>query len=150
MILHMGVRTTSLIRVARKSLRPEEEEATAICELLYAVNRECEFGGEVYDHSMVVHYFDQDESTSRREVLVPVRGDVEGVETSTLPSMRVAFLVFKGADATVEERYEQLQDYIKVADLEPEGCIRSIEVMYVPESVDEQDYTMEIMVPVTN
>jgi effector-binding domain-containing protein len=62
----------------------------------------------------------------------------------------VAFLVFKGTDATVEERYEQLQDYIKAAGLEPEGDIRSIEVMYVPESVDEQDYTMEIMVPVAN
>jgi effector-binding domain-containing protein len=150
MILHMGVRTTSPFRVAHRSLRPGEEEAAAIYDLLCAINRECEFGGAVLDHSMIVHYFDQEESTIKREALIPVRGEVEGVETRTLPSMRVAFLVFKGTDATVEERYEQLQDYIKAAGLEPEGDIRSIEVMYVPESVDEQDYTMEIMVPVAN
>ena len=150
MILHMGVRTTSPIRVAHRSLRPGEEEAAAIYDLLCAVNRECEFGGEVLDHSMVVRYFDQEESTGRREVLVPIRGEVDGVETRTLPSMRVAFLVFKGTDATVEERHEQLRGYIKAAGLEAEGEIRSIEVMYVPESVDEQDYTMEIMVPLAN
>jgi effector-binding domain-containing protein len=149
MILHMGVRTTSPIRVAYRSLRPGEEEATAIYDLLCAVNRECEFGSEILDHSMVVRYFDQ-ESTGRREVLIPVRGEVEGVETRTLPSMRVAFLVFKGTDTTVEERYEQLQGYIKAAGLETEVEIRCIEVMYVPESVDEQDYTMEIMVPLVN
>jgi effector-binding domain-containing protein len=150
MILHMGVRTTSPIRVAHRSLRPGEEEAAAIYDLLCTVNGECEFGGEVLDHSMVVHYMNQDESPGRREVLIPVRGEVHGVETSKLPSMRAAFIVFKGTDATMEEMFEQLQDYIKTAGLITEGEIRSIEVMYVPESVDEQDYTMEIMVPLTN
>ena len=150
MILHMGVRTTSPIRLAHRNLRPGEKEAAAIYDLLCTVNRECEFGGEGLNHSMVVRYFDQEESTCRREVLIPVSGEVESVETKTLPSMRVAFLVFKGTDATVEERYEQLQGYVKAAGLETEGEIRTIEVMYVPESMDEQDYTMEIMVPLAN
>jgi hypothetical protein len=150
MILHMGVRTTSPISVVHRSLRPGEEEAAAIYDLLCAVNRGCEFGGEVLDHSMVVHYMNQGEIPGRREVLIPVRGEVHCVETRKLPSMRVAFIVFKGTDATMEERYKQLLDYIKAAGLETEGEIRSIEVMYVPESVDEQDYTMEIMVPLAN
>jgi effector-binding domain-containing protein len=150
MILHMGVRTTSPIRVAHRDLRSGESESAAIHDLLCAINREYELDGETYDHSMVVHYDDHRGASERREVVIPVRTEVDGVDTRTFPSMRVAFLVFKGTDATVEERYMQLMNYIKRSGLEPEGSIRSIEVMYVPESVDEQDYTMEIMVPLVS
>jgi effector-binding domain-containing protein len=146
----MGVRTTNPVKGAYRKLEPDDEEASAIYELLCKINDEYEFGEDVYYHSMVLHYDSPRMSNSKREIFIPVRANLKGVKTKTLPSMRVAFLVFKGTDASVQERYKQLRDYMKQTGLTPKGDIHSIEVMYVPESVDEQDYSIEIMIPITS
>jgi len=72
---------------------------------------------------------------------------VAGVETKVFPSVRAAFLVFTGTGITMEEYYKNLWDYIEEAGLEPSGDIYSVEIMYVPEDLDNADYTMEIMIP---
>ena len=147
MILNMGVRTTQQVRVACKSLSPDEEEAPAITELLGTLIKQNPYQFDIFDHSMVIHYDPPRTQNRRRELLKPVSRPVVGVETKELPSIRVVFLVFKGTDTTMEEYYEYLRDYMEQSDLEASREIYSVEIMYVPESVDEQDYTMEIMIP---
>ena len=147
MILHGGVRTTEPIRVAYKPLEPGENEAVAITELLGELTRLPGFQYEMYDHSMVVTYDHHGSPDPRREILIPVPQNVSGVETKVFPSVRAAFLVFAGTGITMEEYYKNLWDYIKEAGLEPSGDIYSVEIMYVPEDLDNADYTMEIMIP---
>ena len=147
MILHMGVRTTQPVQVAYKHLLPGEDEAPAIAELLGTLIRQNPYRYDVYDHSMVVHYDPPDTLNRRRELLIPVDGPMAGVETRELPSMRVIFLVFKGTDKTMEEYYDYLRGYMEQSGLEASREIYNVEIMYVPESVDEQDYTMVIMIP---
>jgi hypothetical protein len=146
MILNMGVRTTQQVRVACKSLSPDEEEAPAITELLGTLNKQNPHQFAISDYSMVIHYDPPGTQNRRRELLIPVYRPVVGVETKELPSIRVVFLVFKGTDTTMEY-YEYLRGYMEQSGLEASREIYSVEIMYVPESVDEQDYTMEIMIP---
>ncbi len=147
MILHMGVRTTEPVRVAYKELSPDEDEAPAVTELLSVLIRQNPYQYGVYDHSMVVHYDPPRTPNGRRELMIPVSRPVAEVETKEFPSMRGVFLVFKGTDKTMEEYYDYLREYIEQSGLVASDEVHSVEIMYVPESVDEQDYTMEIMIP---
>ena len=114
---------------------------------LGTLTRQNPYRYDVYDHSMVVHYDPPWRPNRRRELLIPVDMPMEGVETRKLLSMRVVFLVFKGTDKTMEEYYDYMRGYMAQSGLEASEEIYSVEIMYVPESVDEQDYTMEIMIP---
>ena len=147
MIINGGVRTTKSVRVAYRHLSPEEHEAKAITELLSMLTSLYGSYTMVYDHSIVVNYDPPGDFERKREVMIPVPHEIEGVETKIFPSLRAAFLVFKGAETSVEKYYSDLWDYIEEAGLEPSDEIYSIEIMYVPEDVDNVDYTMEIMIP---
>jgi len=147
MILHMGVRTTEPVRVAYKALSPDEDEAPAVAELLGVLIRQNPYQYGVYDHSIVVHYDPPGTPNGLRELMIPVSRPVAGVKTKEFPSMRGVFLVFKGTDKTMEEYYDYLREYIEQSGLVASDEVHSVEIMYVPESVDEQDYTMEIMIP---
>lgn len=150
MILFMGVRTTSPVMVAYKPIGQEEEETSAIADLLGKLISESGFHYGKYDHSMVVHYDPPGKSNDRREVLIAVDHGVEGVETRIFPSVRAAFIVFKDTDTTIERYYEQLLDYMEQVGLKASREIYSIEIMYVPEDLDEQDYLLEIMIPLAD
>ncbi|TET72144.1 hypothetical protein E3J39_03000 [Candidatus Bathyarchaeota archaeon] len=147
MILHMGVRTTEPVRVVYKALSPDEDEAPAVTELLDVLIRQNPYQYGVYDHSIVVLYDPPGTLNRRRELMIPVSKPVAGVETKEFPSMRGVFLVFKGTDKTMEEYYDILREYIEQSGFVASDEVHSVEIMYVPESVDEQDYTMEIMIP---
>lgn len=147
MILHIGVRTTDPVKVAYKPLESDEDETSAIADLLGKLTVYQSFDPRIYDHSMVVYYDPPGIPSPRRELLIPVPGDVQGVETRIFPSMRSAFIVFKGTEKTIEEYYELLQANIKEAGLVPRNDIHSIEIMYVPDDLDNADYTLEIMIP---
>jgi len=136
MILNMEVRTTQQVRVAYKSLSPDEEEAPAITELLGTLIKQNPYQFDIFDHSMVIHYDPPGTQNRSRELLIPVYRPVAGVE--------------KGTDTTMEEYYEHLRDYMEQSGLEASREIYSVEIMSVPESVDEQDYTMEIMIPLAS
>jgi effector-binding domain-containing protein len=150
MILHMGVRTTDATRVACRPLAPGEDEASAIIELLGTLSRRGGFHHRMYDHSIIVYYDPPGKSNIRRELLIPVSHEVGGVETKVFPSVRVAFLVFKHTDNSLEGYYDQLRSYMEQSGLEASGDIYSIEIMYIPEDLDMQDYTMEIMIPLAS
>ena len=147
MILHMGVRTTDPVKVACKPLEPDEDETTAIAQLLGKLTVYQFFDPRIYDHSMIVYYDPPSSPSPRRELLIPVPGEVDGVETRIFPSIRSAFIVFKGTEKTIEEYYELLQANIEEAGLVPRDDIHSIEIMYVPDDLDNADYTLEIMIP---
>ena len=147
MILHMGVRTTQPALVAFRTLLSDEEEASAVAELLSVLTRQNPYQYDMFDHSIIVHYDPPSAPNRHRELLIAVGRPVAGAETRQLPSMRGAFLVFKGTDRTMEEYYEHLREYMRQSGLVASDEIYSIEIMYLPESVDEQDYTMEIMIP---
>lgn len=147
MILHGGVRTTEPLRVAYRRLGPGENEAVAITELLGKLTKLPNFQYEMYDHSMVVNYDPPDSPEPKREILIPVPQQIAGIETKIFPSVRAAFIVFTGTGITMEEYYKNLWDYIEEAGLEHSGNIYSVEIMYVPDDLDNADYTMEIMIP---
>ena len=147
MILHMGVRTTDPVKVAYKSLEPEEDETSAIAELLSKLTVYQSFDPRIYDHSMVVYYDPPGSPDLRRELLIPVPEEVDGVKTRIFPSVRSAFIVFKGTEKTIEEYYELLQVNMDETGLVPRDDIHSIEIMYVPDDLDNADYTLEIMIP---
>ena len=147
MILHMGIRTTDPIEVAYRELEPGEAEAPAISQLLSVLIGQNPYDVDKYDHSMVVHYDPQDATNARRELMIPIYGPVAGLETKTFPSVRGAFLVYKDTDKSPEEYYEVLWKHIEEGGLEASDEIHSIEIMYVPEDLDSQDFTIEIMIP---
>jgi len=146
-ILHMGIRTTDAIEVAYRELEPGEAEAPAISQLLGVLIGQNPYDVDKYDHSMVVHYDPPDTKDARRELMIPINGPVVGLETKTFPSVRGAFLVYKGTDTSQEEDYAVLRKYIDEGDLKASDEIHSIEIMYVPEDLDSQDFTIELMIP---
>ncbi|MFB0557504.1 MAG: GyrI-like domain-containing protein [Candidatus Bathyarchaeia archaeon] len=147
MILNGGVRTTEPVRVAYRQLSSDEDEAKAITDLLSRLTNLYGSYTMIYDHSMVVNFDPPGDPERKREVMIPVPHEIEGVETKVFPSLRAAFLVFKGVGTSMDRYYKDLWDYIEEAGLEHSDKIYSIEIMYVPEDVDNVDYTMEIMIP---
>jgi len=83
MILNMGVRTTQQVRVACKSLSPDEEEAPSITELLGTLIKKHPYQFDIFDHSMVIHYDPPGTQNRSRELLIPVYRPVAGVESSS-------------------------------------------------------------------
>ena len=148
MIVHFGVRTTQPIKVAYKELGPDEDVSTAVSELLSKMTEMYHQHHTTYDHSMIVYYDPPDTPGGRKEVLVPLPWDIEGVESKTFPSVRAAFLVYEGAGASTEVYHQRLKELIEHEGLQRDEEIHSIEIMYVPEDLDYTDYTIEIMFPV--
>jgi hypothetical protein len=143
----MGIRTTDPIDVGYRGLEPGEEEATAVSQILGILLGQYPYDVDKYDHSMVVHYDPPDATNPRRELMIPIYCPVVGVETKSFPSVRGVFLVYKDTDTSQEEYYELLRKHIEEEDLDLSGEIHSIEIMYVPEDLDAQDFTIELMIP---
>ena len=146
----MGIRTTDAIEVAYRGLEPGEAEAPAISQLLGVLIGQNPYDVDKYDHSMVVHYDPLEAKHPRRELMIPINGPVVGVKTKTFPSTRGAFLVYKGIDTSQEEYYAVLRKYIDEGDLMTSDDIHTIEIMYVPEDLDAQDFTIELMIPLVS
>jgi hypothetical protein len=79
--------------------------------------------------------------------MIPIYSPVVGVETKTFPSVKGVFLVYKDTDTSQEEYFKLLRKHIEEGDLEASGEMHSIEIMYVPEDLDAQDFTIELMIP---
>lgn len=148
MIVHFGVRTTEPMIVTYKVLEPDEDVSSAVSELLSKITELYHQHHTSYDHSMIVYYDPPDTPGCRKEVLVPLPWEIEGVDTKTFPSIRAAFLVYEGAGTPVEAYHKRLEELIEHDGLERDEEIHSIEIMYVPEDLDYTDYTIEIMFPV--
>ena len=156
MIDKIGVKTTIRELVAYKTLEPEENEMVECAKL----NRTLyEKGVRPRDPTMVLFYDPKDEAGCRREVLIPVDKEVEGIDTKIMPEIKVAFLVFIGAGKPVEHYYGELYRYIEERGLRPSTEMCSIEAVYQPAEyglsygslIDEdtpEHWSTEIMIPV--
>jgi len=146
----MGIRTTDPIDVVYRELEPGEAEALAISQLLGVLIGQNPYDVDKYDHSIVVHYDPPETKDARRELMIPIYGPVVGLKTKKFPQLRSAFLVYKGTDTSQEEYYEHLRKFIKEGGYEASEEIHSIEIMYVPEDLDAQDFTIELMIPLAS
>jgi effector-binding domain-containing protein len=156
MIDKIGVKTTIRELVAYRVLKLGENEVTECARLNSELYRK---GARPKDPTMVLFYDPKDEPGCRREVLIPVDREVEGVDTKMMPEIKVAFLVFIGTENPVEYYYEKLYEYIEEQGLKPGTEMCSIEAVYQPNEyglsygslIDEdtpEHWRTEIMIPV--
>ncbi len=155
MIDKIGVKTTIRELVAYRELKPGENEVAECAMLNSDLYRK---GAKPRDPAMVLYYDPKGEPGCRREVLIPVDREVEGVDTKMMPEIRVAFLVFIGTANPVEYYYEKLYEYIEEQGLKPSPEMCSIEAVYQPDEyglsygsfIDEdtpEHWRTEIMIP---
>jgi effector-binding domain-containing protein len=156
MIDKIGIKTTMKELVAYKVLPPGSDDVL-----------ECaKFSGEVYkagarphDPTIILFYDPKDAPGCRKEVLIPVDVDVDGLDTKQMPEIRVAFIVFSGTYNPIEFYYEKLYEYIEQQGLKPSSEVCSLEAVYQPDEfnlsygslIDEDNpetWRTEIMVPV--
>jgi len=147
MIIHSGVRTTEPIEVIYKKLQPDEDENQTIQELLSKISEDTEYTLPRYDHSTLVYYDPPTDPNARRELIIPIYKKYKKIETKIFPSIRGAFVVYRGTDSPHEKYYKLLEDYIEQQKLARNNEIYSLETIYVPEDLDFVDYTIEIMLP---
>ena len=157
MIVKIGVKTLTGQLVAYRELKPGESESEAFAKL----NAEAhEKGAKVSDPTMIIYYDPRDTTGCRREVLVPVDKDAQGLKTKKLPELRAGFIVYSGASHPAEHYYEELRKHLEQRGLKPATkhfC--SMEAIYQPDTfglssgsfIDEdaqEIWTTEILVPI--
>jgi len=156
MIDKIGVKTTLKELVAYKILKQEENEVSECAKLRGLLHR---LGAGPRDPSMVIYHDPKDSPGCRREIMIPIDKEIEGIDTKTAPVMKVAFLVFVGTDKPMEYYYKELTQYIEAQGLKPAGSMCSIEAVYQPDEfnlsygslIDEdapEQWRTEIMIPV--
>ncbi len=156
MIDKIGLKTTIKELVAYNTLEPGQNEVVECAKLSGKLHQ---LDARPRDPNMVLYYDSKDTPGCRREVIIPIDREVEGVETKMMPEMKVAFLVFIGTDQPIEYYYEELNKYIASVGLKPVGHMCSLEAVYQPDEfnlsygsfIDEDNsekWRTEIMMPV--
>lgn len=156
MIDKIGVKTTMRELVAYRVLKPGENEVTECARLNSELYKR---GARPRDPTMVLYYDPKDEPGCRREVIIPIEKEVDGVDTKMMPEIKVAFLLFIGTSNPVEHYYETLYMYIEDNGMKPSSSMCSIEAVYQPDEyglsygslIDEdtpEHWKTEIMIPV--
>ena len=156
MIDKIGVKTTIKELVAYKELKPGEDEVAECAKLNSKLYKK---GARPKDPTMILFYNNKDDPGSRREVLIPINRQVEGLDTKMMPEIKVAFIVFIGTANPVEYYYEKLQEHIEKQGLKPRTDMFSIEAVYQPDEyglsygsfIDEdtpEHWKTEIMIPI--
>ena len=156
MIDKLGIKTTVNELVAYKVLPPGADDIIECAKFNGQVHKA---GGRPHDPVMVLYYDSKDAPGCRKEVLIPIEAEVEGLETKKMSEIKVAFIVFSGTHNPVEYYYEKLNEYIEQQGLTPASTICSIEAVYQPDEfnlsygsfIDEDNaetWKTEIMVPI--
>ena len=156
MIDKIGIKTTIKELVAYKTLQPGENEVVEVAKLSAELHKK---GVEPHDPNMVLFYDPKEEPGCRREVIIPIKNNVNDIKTKMMPEIKVAFLVFIGADKPMSYYYEELYKYIEERGLKPSSAICSLEAVYQPHEfnlsygsfIDEdtqEHWRTEIMIPV--
>jgi len=156
MIDKIGLKTTIKELVAYKRIEPGQNDVVECAKLSGELHKK---GVRTGDPNMVLYYDPKDDPGCRREVLIPVDAEVDGIATKMMPEMKVAFLVFIGTDQPVEYYYEELYKYIDSQGLKPASKMCSVEAVYQPDEfnlsygsfIDEDNpehWRTEIMIPV--
>ena len=156
MIDKIGLKTTMKELVAYKTLKTGENEVVECAKFSGELHK---LGARSSDPNIVLYYDPKDAHECRREVLIPIEKEVEGVDSKMMPEMKVAFLVFIGTDQPIEYYYDELYKYIESQGLKPATDMCSFEAVYQPDEfnlsygsfIDEDNpehWRTEIMIPV--
>jgi effector-binding domain-containing protein len=156
MIDKIGLKTTIRELVAYRELGPKDEEV-AECARLASQLREA--GANPKEPTMILFLDDKDDPKCRKEVMIPIEKEVEGFGTKVKEEVKVAFLLFKGTDQSLEHYYGKLYEFIEENGLTPTTRFCSIEAVYQPHEyglsygsfIDEdapEHWSTEIMIPV--
>ena len=157
MIIKIGVKTLGNQLVAYRELKAGENEAEAFAKLNAEAHAK---GARVADPTMIIYYDPKEAKACRREVLVPVNREAEGLKTKKLPDIRAGFIVYSGTSKPLEYYYEELEKHLKERGLKPTAknfC--SMEAVYQPDNFnlssgsfideDSQDtWSTEILIPI--
>jgi effector-binding domain-containing protein len=110
MIDKIGIKTTVKERVAYKELPPGAND----------IVESARFSGELHkagarprDPTMVFFYGSKDDPSCKKEVMIPIDKEVDGLDTKMMPEIKVGFIVFSGTYNPVEYYYEKLEEHIK-------------------------------------
>ena len=156
MIDKIGLKTTIKELVAYKKIEPGQNDVVECAKMSGELHK---LGIRTGDPNMVLYYDPKEDPGCRREVLIPVDKEVEGIATKMMPEMKVAFLVFIGTTHSIEHHYEELYKYIASVGLKPATGMCSLEAVYQPDEfnlsygsfIDEDNsehWRTEIMIPV--
>ncbi len=157
MIIKIGVKTLGDVLVAYRELKAGESEIEAFAKLNAEAHAK---GARVADPTMIIYYDPKDAKGCRREVLVPVNKEVEGLKTRKLPDIRAGFIVYSGTNQPPEYYYEELEKHLKERGLKPASkSFCSMEAVYQPDNFnlssgsfideDSQDtWSTEILIPI--
>jgi len=156
MIDKIGIKTTLRDLVAYKVLDPGENEVAECAKFSGELHK---LGAKPGDPNMVLFYDPKDDPGCRREIMIPIEKEIEGIDTKKMPEMKVAFIVFIGTDQPVEYYYEKLYEFIEQQRLKPSTQMCSIEAVFQPDEfnlsygsfIDEDNpehWRTEIMIPV--
>ena len=156
MIDKIGLKTTIPELVAYKTLEPGQNEVVECAKLSGQLHQ---LDARPRDPNMVLFYDPKGEPGCRREVMIPIAREVEGIETKMMPEIKVAFLVFIGTTHPIEHYYEELYKYIESVGMKPASHMCSLEAVYQPDEfnlsygslIDEdnaESWRTEIMIPV--
>jgi effector-binding domain-containing protein len=109
MIDKIGIKTTIPELVAYKEIPPGAND----------IVESAKFSGELHkagarprDPTMVFFYGSKDDPGCKKEVMIPIDKEVEGLNTKQLPKIKVGFIVFSGTYNPVEYYYEKLEEHI--------------------------------------
>lgn len=156
MILHIGVKGLDSQLVAYKILKPGESEIGGVVELNAQLHTR---GVKLREPTMIIHYDPKDTPNCRREVVIGIDREVEGVETKWLPETKVAFILFVGGNRSIDYFYNELVKYIESIGLKISNSFYSIEAIWPPEQYElsngsfiEEDsqeiWKTEVLIPV--
>ena len=156
MLLKLGIRNTKKRLVAFKVLKPDSNEIIESAQLSRTLHEKF---AKTEDPTMIVYYGPKNNKDTKREVWIPIKETVEGIDIKIVEPIRAGFLVMSGTDHTIEYFYDLLYKHIEERGLTPNTKIFSIEADYQPEQfemsygdfVDEdaqEEWSTEILIPV--
>ena len=156
MIDKIGLKTTVKELVAYRKIEPGKNDVIECAKLSGELHK---LGVRTGDPNMVLYYDPKDDPGCRREVLIPIEKEVEGIDTKMMPEIKVAFLVFIGGKQPIEYYYDELYKYIEAEGLKPASSLCSVEAVFQPDEfnlsygsfIDEDNpehWRTEIMIPV--
>jgi len=133
MILHIGVKDLDSQLVAYKILKPGESETLGIVELNSQLRK---MGIKVREPTMIIYYDPKEDPNCRREVVIGIDREVEGVNTKRLPEIKAAFIVFAGGDRSSDYFYNELVKYVESIGLKTSNSFYGIEAIWPPEQYE--------------
>ena len=110
MIDKIGIKTTIPDLVAYRELAPGADDIIECAKFSGEVHKA---GARTKDPTMVFYYGSKDDPSCKKEVMIPIEKEVEGLDTKMMPKIKVGFIVYSGTYNPEEHYMEKLMEYIE-------------------------------------